>query len=180
MEVCFIAANLAEELGADVSVCRRAALLHDIGKAVDHEIPGHHAKIGADIAAKFGFPKEVINAIAAHHGDPEPESLEAQIVYAANQISNARPGANKDNLDSYIRRLNELENVCNEFDGVEKTFAVQAGTEVRIFVKPQEIDDFGAVKLSHAIARKIEYDLQHPGPVKVNVIRETRSEAFAE
>ena len=180
MEVCFIAANLAEELGADVSVCRRAALLHDIGKAVDHEIPGHHAKIGADIAAKFGFPKEVIHAIAAHHGDPEPETLEAQIVYAANQISNSRPGANKDNLDSYIRRLNELENVCNDFDGVEKTFAVQAGTEVRIFVKPQEIDDLGAIKLSHAIARKIEYDLQHPGPVKVNVIRETRSEAFAE
>jgi ribonucrease Y len=180
MEVTFIAANLAEELGADVSVCKRAALLHDIGKAVDHEIPGHHAKIGADIAAKFGFPKEVVHAIASHHGDPEPESVEAQIVYAANQISNSRPGANKDNLDSYIRRLAELENVCNGFDGVEKTFAVQAGTEVRIFVQPKEIDDLGSIKLSHAIARKIEYDLQHPGPVKVNVLRETRSEAFAE
>jgi ribonucrease Y len=180
MEVCFIASNLAEELGADVSVCKRAALLHDIGKAVDHEIPGHHAKIGADIAAKFGFAKEVINAIQSHHGNPEPESLEAQILYAANQISNARPGASKDNLDSYIRRLAELENVCSGFDGVDKSFAVQAGTEVRIFVKPNEIDDLEAIKLSHGIARKIEYDLQHPGPVKVNVIRETRSEAFAE
>ncbi|MBT3705082.1 ribonuclease Y [Candidatus Peregrinibacteria bacterium] len=180
MEVCFIAANLAEELGADVSVCKRAALLHDLGKAVDHEIPGHHAKIGADIASKFGLPKEVIQAIQSHHGDPEPESVEAQIVYAANQISNARPGANKDNLDSYIRRLAELENVCSGFDGVEKTFAVQAGTEVRIFVTPKEIDDLESVKLSHALARKIEYDLQHPGPVKVNVIRETRAEAFAE
>jgi ribonucrease Y len=180
MEVCFIAANLAEELGADVSVCKRAALLHDLGKAVDHEIPGHHAKIGADIASKFGLPKEVIQAIQSHHGDPEPESVEAQIVYAANQISNARPGANKDNLDSYIRRLAELENVCSGFDGVEKTFAVQAGTEVRIFVTPKEIDDLESVKLSHSIARKIEYDLQHPGPVKVNVIRETRAEAFAE
>ena len=155
-------------------------MLHDLGKAVDHEIPGHHAKIGADIASKFGLPKEVIQAIQSHHGDPEPESVEAQIVYAANQISNARPGANKDNLDSYIRRLAELENVCSGFDGVEKTFAVQAGTEVRIFVTPKEIDDLESVKLSHALARKIEYDLQHPGPVKVNVIRETRAEAFAE
>ena len=180
MEVAFIAANLAEELGADVSVCKRAALLHDIGKAVDHEIPGHHGKIGADIASKFGFPKEVVAAILSHHGTPEPESVEAQIVYAANKISNARPGANKDNLDSYIRRLAELENVCGEFKGVEKSFAVQAGTEVRIFVRPTEIDDLESIKLSHAIARKIEYDLQHPGPVKVNILRETRAEAVAE
>lgn len=180
MEVCFIAGNLAAELGADVSVCKRAGLLHDIGKAVDHEIQGHHAKIGADIAAKFGLPKEVIHAIAAHHGDPEAESVEAQIVYAANQISNARPGANKDNLDSYIRRMDELENVCNNFKGVSKTFAVQAGTEVRIFVEPTEVDDLESVKLAHNIVRKIEKDLQHPGPVKVHVMRETRSEAIAQ
>lgn len=180
MEVCFIAGTLASELGADVSVCKRAGLLHDIGKAVDHEIQGHHSKIGADIAAKFGLPKEVIHAIAAHHGDPEPESVEAQIVYAANQISNARPGANKDNLDSYIRRIDELENVCNNFEGVEKSYAVQAGTEVRIFVDPTKIDDLESVKLAHNIVRKIEKDLQHPGPVKVHVMRETRSEAVAQ
>src|SRR3989339_286277 len=180
MEVSFIAGHLAEELGADVSICKRAGLLHDIGKAVDHEVPGHHAKIGADIASKFGFSKDIINAIASHHGNPEPESIEAQVVYAANQISNARPGANKDNIDSYIRRLSELENVCNGFEGVEKTYAVQAGTEVRVFVSPKDIDDLESVKLSYAIARKIERDLQHPGPVKVNVIRETRAEALAQ
>jgi len=180
MEVCFLAGNLASELGADIGVCKRAGLLHDIGKAVDHEIQGHHSKIGADIAAKFGLSKEVIHAIASHHGSPEPESLEAQIVYAANQISNARPGANKDNLDSYIRRLDELENVCKNFDGVEKSFAVQAGTEVRIFVEPKEIDDLESVKLAHNVVRKIEHDLQHPGPVKVHVMRETRSEAIAQ
>jgi len=180
MEVSFLAGHLAEELGADVATCKRAGLLHDIGKAVDHEVPGHHARIGADIASKFGFQKEVIQSILSHHGTPEPESIEAQIVYAANQISNARPGASKDNVDSYIRRLNELENVCNSFEGVERTYAVQAGTEVRIFVSPKEIDDLQAIKLSYAIARKIERDLQHPGPVKVNVFRETRAEAFAE
>jgi ribonuclease Y len=166
-------------LGADVSVCRRAGLLHDIGKAVDHEIPGHHSKIGADIARKFGLSKEVVHAIEAHHGDPEPESLEAQLVQAANLISNARPGANKDNLDSYIRRLVELENLCNSFEGVKKSFSIQAGTEVRIFVDPGAVDDLESVKLSHNIARKIEVDLQHPGPVKVHVIRETQAEEFA-
>jgi ribonucrease Y len=180
MEVCYIAGNIASELGADVNVCKRAGLLHDIGKAVDHEIQGSHAKIGADIAAKFGLSKEVIHAIKSHHGDPEPESVEAQIVYAANQISNSRPGANKDNLDSYVRRLDELENVCHSFDGVEKSFAVQAGTEVRIFVEPTKIDDLESVKLAHGIVRKIEHDLQHPGPVKVHVLRETRSEAIAQ
>lgn len=180
MEVSFLAGHLAEELGADVSICKRAGLLHDIGKAVDHEVPGHHAKIGADIASKFGFSKDIIAAILSHHGNPEPESIEAQVVYAANQISNARPGANKDNIDSYVRRLGELENVCNGFEGVEKTYAVQAGTEVRVFVSPKDIDDLESVKLSYAIARKIERDLQHPGPVKVNVIRETRAEALAQ
>ncbi len=179
MEVSFLAASLASELGADVSVCRRAGLLHDIGKAVDHEIPGHHAKIGADIARKFGLPQEVVHAIEAHHGDPEPETLEAQLVQAANLISNARPGASKDNLDTYIRRLMELENMCNSFDGVKKSFAIQAGTEVKIFINPEEIDDLQALKLAQNIARKIERDLQHPGPVKVHVIRETEAEEYA-
>ena len=180
MEVSFLAANLASELGADEAICRRAGLLHDIGKAVDHEIPGHHSKIGADIARKFGLSKEVVHAIEAHHGDPEPATIEAQLVQAANLISNARPGASKDNLDTYIRRLMELENMCKSFEGVQKAFAIQAGTEVRIFVDPGKLDDLQSVKLSFNIARKIEHDLQHPGPVKVNVIRETVSEAEAQ
>lgn len=180
MEVSFLASNLASELGADISICKKAGLLHDIGKAVDHEIPGHHAKIGADIARKFGLPPEVVHAIEAHHGNPEPETLEARIVQVANLISSSRPGANKDNLDSYIRRLIELENVCNSFEGVKKSFAIQAGTEVRIFVNPEELDDLASVKLAHNVARKIEHDLQHPGAVKVHVLRETRTEAFAQ
>lgn len=179
MEVAFLAASLAAELGADEGICRKAGLLHDIGKAVDHEVPGHHAKIGADIARKFGLPQEVVHAIEAHHGNPAPESLEAHLVQAANMISNARPGASKDNLDAYIRRLDELENVCNSFEGVKKSYAIQAGTEVRIFINPEELDDLESVKLAHTVVRKIEHDLQHPGPVKVHVIRETRAEEFA-
>jgi ribonuclease Y len=179
MEVSFLAANLASELGADINVCRKAGLLHDIGKAVDHEIQGHHAVIGRDIAKKFGLPDAVIHAIEAHHGDPEAQSLEAMIVQAANGIANTRPGANRENLDSYIKRLEELENTANSFQGVKKTFAVQAGAEVRIFVTPEDIDDLGAVKLSHDIARKIERDLQYSGQIKVSVIRETRAEEFA-
>lgn len=179
MEVSFLAASLAAELGADEGICRKAGLLHDIGKAVDHEVPGHHARIGADIARKFGLPKEIVHAIEAHHGNPEPETLEAQLVQAANLISNARPGANKENLDVYIRRLSELENVCNSFDGVAKSFAIQAGTEVRIFVDPADLDDLESIKLSHRVARKIEHDLQHPGPIKIHVIRESRAEEIA-
>ncbi len=179
MEVSFLAASLAAELGADEGICRKAGLLHDIGKAVDHEVPGHHAKIGADIARKFGLPAEIVHAIEAHHGHPAPETVEAQLVQAANLISNARPGANKENLDTYIRRLMEFENLCNSFEGVAKSFAIQAGTEVRIFIDPEELDDLESVKLAHRVARKIEHDLQHPGPVKVHVIRETRAEEYA-
>ena len=180
MEVSYLAAGLAAELGADVNVCKRAGLLHDIGKAVDHEIAGHHAKIGADIARKFGLSKDVIHAIEAHHGEPEAQTLEAQLVQVANLISNARPGANKDNLDTFVRRLMELENVCNTFEGVQRTYAVQAGKEVRIFVDPKEVDDLKALKMSHGMARKIEKDLHHPGPVKVHVIREVRAEEVAQ
>lgn len=179
MEVAFLAAALAAEMGADENICRKAGLLHDIGKAVDHEVPGHHSKIGADIARKFGLPKEVVHAIEAHHGNPAPESLEAQVVQVANLISNSRPGANKENLDSYMRRLIELENICNSFEGVKKTYAIQAGTEVRIFVDPDELDDLQSMKLAHRVARKIEQDMQSPGPVKVHIIRETRVEDFA-
>ncbi|MBA4336144.1 ribonuclease Y [bacterium] len=179
MEVAYLAANLASELGADVNIAKRAGLLHDIGKAVDHEIQGHHATIGRDIAKKFGLDERVVHAIEAHHGDPEPRTIEAMIVSAANAIANARPGADKDNLDNYIKRLEELENVCKSFEGVEKAYAIQAGTEVRIFLNPAKVDDLGAVKLSHDITRKIEHDLQYPGQIKVNVMRETRAEEFA-
>ena len=177
MEVAFLAANLAAELGADEVVCRKAGLLHDIGKAVDHEVPGHHAKIGADIARKFGLPGGVVSAIENHHG--RPETLEGQLVQVANLISNARPGASKENLDNYVKRLVELENMCSSFEGVKKSFAVQAGTEVRVFVNPEEIDDLEMVKLAHSVTRKIESDLQHPGPIKVHIIRELRAEEFA-
>ncbi len=179
MEVAYLAANLASELGADVNIAKRAGMLHDIGKAVDHEIQGHHAAIGRDIAKKFGLDNKVIHAIEAHHGDPEPETLEAMVVSAANAIANARPGANQDNLDNYIKRLEELENVCNSFEGVKKAYAIQAGTEVRILLDPNEIDDLGAVKLSHDVTRKIEQNLQYPGQIKVNVMRETRAEEYA-
>jgi ribonuclease Y len=179
MEVAYLAANLASELGGDVNICKRAGLLHDIGKAVDHEVQGHHAGIGRDIAKKFGLDEKVIHCIEAHHGDPAPTTIEAMIVAAANAIANARPGANKDNLDNYIKRLDELETVCNNFEGVRKAYAIQAGTEVRIFVNPEEVDDLSALKLSHEITRKIEHDLQYPGQIKVNVIRETREEEYA-
>lgn len=179
LEVSFLAANLASELGGDINVCRKAGLLHDIGKAIDHEIQGHHAVIGRDISKKFGLPDSVVHAIESHHGDPEPKSLEAMIVQAANAIANARPGANRDNLDAYVKRLEEIENIARSFAGVKKVFAVQAGAEVRIFVTPEEVDDLAAIKLSHEISRKIERDLQYPGQIKVSVIRETRAEQFA-
>jgi len=180
IEVAYLSGLLAEELGGNVNLAKKGGLLHDIGKAVDHEVPGHHAKIGAEIARKFGLPKEIIHIIESHHDNPEPQSLEAMIVATANLISNSRPGAKKENLDSYIKRLSELENLCSSFKGVKKSYAVQAGTEVRVFVDPEQIDDLEAIKLTHAIARKIESDFSPPGPVKVNVIKETRAEVFAE
>lgn len=179
MEISFLAASLAAEMGADEGVCRRAGLLYNIGKAVDHEVPGHHAKIGADIARKFGLSKAVVHAIEAKQPNVEAETIEAQLVQVASLISSARPGATNDNLDNYIRRLTELENMCMSFEGVSKAFAIQAGTEVRIFVDPEKLDDLESIQLSHKIARKIEHDLQHPGPVKVHVLREVRAEEFA-
>lgn len=178
MEVSFLAANLASELGADVNICRKAGLLHDIGKAVDHEIQGNSAVIGRDIAKKFGLPDNVTRAIEGEMGDPNTSSLESMVVQAANSISESRPGANRENLDSFIKRLDELENTALSFEGVLKCYAIQAGAEVRIFVS-SELDDLGAIKLSHDISRKIERDLQYPGQIKVTVIRETRQEAFA-
>ncbi|MEK7544991.1 MAG: ribonuclease Y [Patescibacteria group bacterium] len=180
IEVAFLAASLASELGANIEVCRKGGLLHDIGKAVDHEIQGHHAKIGAEIGRKFGLQQDVIHCIESHEGQIEPQSVEAMIIEAANLISNFRPGANQENLDTFIRRMQELENLCNSFEGVKKSFAVQSGNQVRIFVNSDLVDDLGSARLGHNIARKIEKDFQHPAPIKVNMIREVRKEAVAD
>lgn len=179
IEVANLAAIMAQELKADVSVAKKAGLLHDIGKAVDHEIEGTHIKIGRDILSKFGMPEEVIHAMECHHGDVEPRSVEAMIVAAADAISGARVGARKDTYEDYLKRLEELETIAKSFEGVEKAYAIQAGREVRIFVQPEKIDDLGAEKLSQKIADKIEEQLKYPGEIKVNVIREKRAINFA-
>lgn len=179
MEVAFLASSLAAELGADVDICKKGGLLHDIGKSTDHEIQGHHAQIGREILKKFNISEEVIHCVEAHEGEIEPKSIEAMIVSAANAIANTRPGAQRDNLDSYIKRMEELENTVNAFTGVKNTFAVQAGNEVRIFVKPDVVDDYAAVKMTHDIARKIEKDMQYTGQIKLHLIRETRAEDIA-
>ncbi len=179
MEVAFLAANMAAEVGADVEICKKAGLLHDIGKSTDHEIQGHHALIGKDILKKFNISEEVIHCVESHEGEVEPRTVEAMVVSAANAIAVARPGAQKDNLENFIKRMEELENTVNAFEGVRNTFAVQAGSEVRIFVKPDQVDDYAAVKLTHDIARKIEKDLQYPGQIKMHLLRETRAEDIA-
>ena len=179
VEVSLLAAAMASELGADVNLVRRAGLLHDIGKAVDHEVEGPHALIGADIAKRFGKSPKVIHAIAAHHGDEEQATVEAVLVQAADAISGARPGARRETVETYIKRLEALENVANSFDGVEKSFAIQAGREVRIIVHPDEIDDLSAVRLARDVARKIEENLEYPGQIKVTVVRETRAVDYA-
>lgn len=180
MEVAYLAEALAVELGADVSACKKAALLHDIGKAVDHEISGHHAQIGSDICRKFGLPEKICNIIGAHHGNPEPESLEAIVVQVANEIAANRTGVGKDNLESFIKRMDDMENIAKGFDGVTKAYALNTGQSVRVLVNPDNIDDLGAVKMAHDIAKKIENDMGHTGEVKVDVIRETRVEEIAE
>lgn len=179
IEVGYLASMIASEIGADINIAKKAGLLHDVGKAVDHEIPGPHHHISRDIAKKYGLSEDVVHAIEAHHDDIEPQTVEAIVVRVADGISGGRPGARRESLDSYIKRLTELENIANSFAGVEKSYAIQAGREVRILVKPEEIDDLGALKLSKDIAKKIEGDLQYPGTIKVNVIRETRATEFA-
>jgi ribonuclease Y len=179
LEVSFLAGQLAAELGGNVNLCKKAGLLHDIGKAVDHEIVGHHAHIGADIARKFGMQEEVCEAIKAHHGDPEPKSLEAMIVDVANLIANNRPGAQVDNLDNFIKRMEELENIANGFPGVEKSYALHTGTMVKVIVDPEELSDLEAKRLANDIARKIESDLSYQGQVKVVVLREKRAFDYA-
>jgi ribonuclease Y len=179
LEVAHLAGALAAELGADAALAKKAGLLHDIGKAVDHEIQGTHVDIGAKILEKFHLPQEIINAVKSHHEDYPFESQEAFIVAAADAISASRPGARKDTLENYLKRLEELEAVANSFAEVEKTYAIQAGREIRVFVRPEKIDDLGALKLARAIADKIEQDLKYPGEIKVNVLRETRAVEFA-
>lgn len=179
LEVCHIAGLLAAELGANVKVAKRGALLHDIGKALDHEQEGTHISIGVELAKKYKESPEVIHCIHAHHGEVEFNSLEAIIVQTADAISSSRPGARRELLDAYIKRLENLENIANGFKGVEKSFAIQAGREIRIMVKPEEVNDETMVFLARDIARKIENELQYPGQIKVNVIRETRATDIA-
>jgi ribonucrease Y len=179
LEVAHLSGALASELGADVSIAKKAGLLHDIGKAVDHEVQGTHVEIGIKILEKFGIGKEIINAMKSHHEDYPFESPESMIISAADAISASRPGARKDTLENYLKRLEELEGVANSFPEVEKTYAIQAGREIRVFVKPDAIDDLGAIKLTRAIADKIEKELKYPGEIKVNVIREVRVTEFA-
>lgn len=179
IEVGHVAAMLAQELGADVSICKKAALLHDVGKAVSHEVPGAHHHISGEIARKYGLSEAVIHTAMAHHDDIEPKTVEALVIKAADAISGVRPGARRESAESYIKRLTELENITNSFPGVDKSYAIQAGREIRIIVKPEEIDDLEAIKLSKDIARKIESSLQYPGTIKVNVIRETRAVEYA-
>jgi len=179
MEVAFLAASLATELGADVELCRKAGLLHDVGKAVDHEIQAPHAMISRDILKKFGLPQEVIHCVEAHEGDVEAVSVEAKIVQVANRISEARPGADKDNLENFVKRLKEIENVANSYEGVKKSYAVQAGRQVRVFVDPELVDDLTAAQMAHRIAAQIEDQLGYPGEIRVHVLREARAEDVA-
>lgn len=179
IEASRIAVIIASELGADVEICREGALLHDIGKAVDHEVEGPHALIGADIAKRCGVNAKVINCIASHHHEVEQESLEAIIVEVADAISGARPGARRESLENYIKRIKALEEVANSFNGVEESYAIQAGREIRIMVRPEEVDDYAAIKMSKDIARKVEETLEYPGQIKVTVIRETRATDYA-
>ncbi|HAA89552.1 MAG: Ribonuclease Y [Thermoanaerobacterales bacterium 50_218] len=179
LEVAYLAGIMAAELGADVQLAKRAGLLHDIGKAVDHEVEGPHVTIGAELARKYKEDPEVIHCILAHHGDQEPETVEAVLVQAADAISAARPGARRETLETYLKRLEKLERIAESFPGVEKSYAIQAGREIRIMVKPEQVDDLQAAQLSREIAKKIEQELEYPGQIKVVVIRETRTIAYA-
>ncbi len=179
VEVSHLAGIMAAELGADVKIAKRAGLLHDLGKAVDHEVEGTHVEIGMELLRKYKESKDVIHAMSTHHGDYEPQTIEAVLVTAADAISAARPGARRETLESYIKRLEKLEEIANDFDGVEKSFAIQAGREIRILVKPEVFNDDEIIILARDITKRIEADLEYPGQIKVNVIRETRAIEYA-
>ena len=179
IEVSHLAGLMAAEIGGDVQIAKRAGLLHDLGKAVDHDQEGTHVSLGAEIARKYRESPEVIHAILAHHNDVEPSTIEAVLVQAADAISAARPGARREALENYIKRLTKLEEIANSFQGVEKTYAIQSGREVRILVKPDDVNDEGTKVLAKEIAKRIENEMQFPGQIRVNVIRETRSVEYA-
>jgi ribonuclease Y len=179
VETAKLAAVIAAELGAEVEVAKAGALLHDLGKAMDHHVEGTHAQIGADFAKRYGVNPMVVNAIASHHHEIEQGSVEAVIVEAADAISGARPGARRESLDQFLKRVRALEEVANSYKGVKQSYALQAGREVRIFVKPDDIDDLASVRLARDISKQIEETMQYPGQIKVTVIRETRAVDYA-
>lgn len=179
IEVAHLAGLMASELGADVKIAKRAGLLHDIGKAIDHEVEGPHVEIGVNFARKYKESKEVLHGIEAHHGDVEPTTIEAVLVQAADAISAARPGARRETLESYIKRLEKLEGIANSFDGIDRSYAIQAGREIRIILKPEKISEDQMTITARNIANKIESELEYPGQIKVNVIRETRATEYA-
>lgn len=179
LEVAYLSGVMASELGLDPASAKRAGLLHDIGKAVDHEVDGSHAVIGADLARRFGEKPEIVHAIEAHHNDVDPNSVLDVLVQAADAVSAARPGARKETLDAYVKRLEKLEEIANAHDGVTRTYAIQAGREVRVMVEPESVDEASCTVLAHDIAHQIESEMQYPGQVKVVVIRESRAVDYA-